>query len=66
VCNDILLKAFISPKPQGGSIQRVLQGISNKIMEERKAVIILVKAATVIELNFFTMKLGIRIHFLFV
>jgi hypothetical protein len=55
VCNNILLKAFISPEPQGAAIQRALQRINNKIMERRKkAVLILVKAATVIELNFFS------------
>jgi len=55
VCNNILLKAFISPEPQGAAIQRALHRINNKIMERRKkkAVIISVKAATVIELNFF-------------
>jgi len=55
VCNNILLKAFISPEPQGAAIQRALQRIHNTIMERRKkAVIILVKATTVIELNFFS------------
>jgi hypothetical protein len=36
VCNNILLKAFISPEPQGAAVQRALQRINNKIMEQRK------------------------------
>jgi len=36
VCNNILLKAFISPEPQGAAIQRALQRINNKIMEQQK------------------------------
>jgi hypothetical protein len=59
VCNNILLKAFISPEPQGAALQRTLQRINNKIMEQRKkAVIIFLKAATVIELNFFHHEIG--------
>ena len=62
VCNNILLKAFISPKPQGEAVQCALQRINNKIMEQqkkkKKAFIILVKAATVIELNFFHHEIG--------
>jgi len=70
VCNNILLKAFISPEPQGAAIQRALQRINNKIMEpgtatKKKAVIILVKAATVIELNFFHHEIGNSVRFLF-
>lgn len=36
VFNNILLKAFISPKPQGAAVQCALQRINNKIMEQQK------------------------------